>query len=44
VPEVLNTDVIDETILVESEDAGKMARSLSAREGILSGISSGAAA
>jgi len=44
VPEVLNTDVIDEIILVESEDAGKMARSLSSREGILSGISSGAAA
>lgn len=44
VPEVLNTDVIDEIILVESEDAGKMARSLSSQEGILSGISSGAAA
>ena len=44
VPDVLETDLIDEVIKVEEEDAGAMARELAKREGILAGISSGAAA
>lgn len=44
VPEVLDTTVIDEIIRVRSEDAGRMARRLAREEGILVGISSGAAA
>jgi len=44
VPSVLNTRVIDEIITVTSEDAGTLARRLSREEGILSGISCGAAA
>ncbi len=44
VPEVLNLSVIDEIIQVKSEDAGKMAKRLAKEEGILAGISSGAAA
>jgi len=43
VPEVLNRDLIDEIILVANEDAGNMARRLAKEEGILGGISSGAA-
>ncbi|HOS96952.1 MAG TPA: cysteine synthase A [Deltaproteobacteria bacterium] len=43
VPEVLNRDVIDEVIPVNHEDAGRTARALARREGILVGISSGAA-
>jgi len=43
VPKVLNTAVIDETILVSNEDAGVYARRLSKEEGILSGISCGGA-
>ncbi len=42
VPEVLNTDILDEIIKVRHEDAGKMARRLAREEGILAGISSGA--
>ncbi|MEJ5377300.1 MAG: cysteine synthase A [bacterium] len=44
VPEVLNLSVVDEIIRVKSEDAGKMAKRLAREEGILAGISSGAAA
>ena len=36
-------DVIDEIIKVRSEDAGEMVRKLAKEEGILAGISSGAA-
>jgi cysteine synthase A len=44
VPEVLRQDLIDEIIRVSNEDAGTMARRLAKEEGILAGISSGAAA
>ena len=44
VPDVLRTDLIDEIITVSNEDAGAMARRLAKEEGILAGISSGAAA
>ena len=44
IPDVLRTDVIDEIIKVSNEDAGTMARRLAREEGILAGISSGAAA
>jgi cysteine synthase A len=43
VPKVLNVAVIDEIIQVANEDAMAMARALAAKEGILAGISSGAA-
>ncbi len=43
VPDVLNTGVIDEVVQVGNEDAGEMARRLAREEGILAGISSGAA-
>jgi len=44
VPEVLRPDLIDEILKVTDEDAGIMARRLAREEGILAGISSGAAA
>ncbi len=44
VPDVLRRDLVDEIIKVEYEDAVKTARSLAKEEGILVGISSGAAA
>jgi len=43
VPEVLNTNIIDEIIKVSNEDAGVIARRIAKEEGILVGISSGAA-
>jgi cysteine synthase A len=43
VPQVLNTDIIDEIIQVSNEDAMETARQLAAKEGILAGVSSGAA-
>ncbi len=43
VPDVLNRDMIDEVITVSDENAGIMARRLAKEEGILGGISSGAA-
>jgi cysteine synthase A len=43
VPRVLNRDIIDEVIKVADADAGIMARKLAREEGILAGISSGAA-
>lgn len=43
VPEVLNTEIYDEIITVENEDAFATGREIGKREGILAGISSGAA-
>ena len=43
IPEILNTKVIDEIIQVTNEQAGEYARMLGREEGILVGISSGAA-
>ena len=43
VPEVLNTEIYDEIIKVENEDAFTMGREFARSEGILVGISSGAA-
>jgi len=43
VPNVLRIDLVDEIIKVTNEDAGIMARKLAREEGILVGISSGAA-
>jgi cysteine synthase A len=42
-PDVLNMEIIDEIIQVSNEDAMETARQLAAKEGILAGISSGAA-
>ncbi len=44
VPKTLDTGIYDGVIPVSAEDAGKTARSLAAKEGLLVGISSGAAA
>lgn len=44
IPEILNIDVIDEIIKVSNEDAISTARNLAKLEGLLVGISSGAAA
>lgn len=44
VPDILNTKVIDEIITVKNEQAFALARQLAREEGILVGISSGAAA
>jgi len=44
IPDVLRTDLVDEIVKVTNEDAGIMARRLAKEEGILAGISSGAAA
>ena len=43
VPEILNTEIIDEIITVSSQDAFCTGRLLGKKEGILAGISSGAA-
>ena len=44
VPDTLNTDIYDEIIPVENEDAFEFGREIARTEGILVGISSGAAA
>lgn len=43
VPDTLNTKIYDEIIAVENEDAFKTGRALARKEGLLVGISSGAA-
>ena len=43
VPQVLNTGLLDEIIPVSNDDAGIIARRLAREEGILAGISAGAA-
>jgi cysteine synthase A len=43
IPEVLNRRIIDEIITVSNDDAFETARELAKKEGILAGISSGAA-
>lgn len=43
VPEILNTQIYDEVVRVTNEDAFRTARLLAREEGILGGISSGAA-
>jgi cysteine synthase len=43
VPEVFNRDVVDEILTVDDEDAIETARRSAAREGVLAGISGGAA-
>jgi cysteine synthase A len=43
IPEVLNTRIIDEVVTVTNEDAFETARQVAKQEGILCGISSGAA-
>ena len=44
IPDVLKKELIDEVIRVKDEDAGEIARRMAREEGILVGISSGAAA
>ena len=44
IPDVLRLDLVDEIIQVSNEDAARTARRLAREEGILVGISSGAAA
>lgn len=43
VPDTLNTDIYDEIVTVENEDAFSMGREFAKTEGVLVGISSGAA-
>ncbi len=43
VPDVLNTSIYDEVFLVENEDAFRIGKQMAKKEGILVGISSGAA-
>jgi cysteine synthase len=43
VPAVLNRDILDEVMAVDDEDAIDIARQLARREGVLAGISGGAA-
>ena len=43
IPEVLDTSVIDEVVAVDADNAGKTARDAAIKEGLLIGISGGAA-
>ena len=42
IPDVLDKEIIDDVIIVDSDDAGETSRKLAKEEGILCGISSGA--
>ena len=44
IPDVLNVDVVDDVVQVKDEDAAETARQMAQNEGLLCGISSGAAA
>ena len=44
IPDVLNVDIIDECVLVQDEDAAEMSRRLAKEEGLMCGVSCGAAA
>jgi cysteine synthase len=44
IPPVLNLDILDDVVQVQDEDAFETARQLAGREGLMCGISSGAAA
>jgi cysteine synthase A len=44
IPDVLNVDIIDDVVLVQDEDAMETTRQLAKLEGLMCGISSGAAA
>jgi cysteine synthase A len=44
VPQVLNRDLIDDVVTVSNDDAFEMARAMAKEEGLMVGISSGAAA
>jgi cysteine synthase len=44
IPKILNCDIYDEVLLIDDEDAQKMARRLAAEEGILVGASGAASA
>ncbi len=44
IPDVLNLNVIDDVILVQDEDAMDVTRKMASQEGLMCGISSGAAA
>ncbi len=43
IPEILNTDILDEIIKIDSEEAADTARKMAKEEGLFLGISSGAA-
>jgi cysteine synthase A len=44
IPDILNVDIIDDVVLVQDEDAMETARQMAKLEGLMCGISSGAAA
>jgi cysteine synthase len=44
IPDVLNVDIVDEVVQVQDEDAMETTRQLAKQEGLMCGISSGAAA